>query len=212
MDILLADDHPVLRKGLVQVIRDGYPDARFGEAATTAETIEMLAARRWDVLVLDIFMPGRSGLDVLAEVRRTHPELAVLVLSGAPEEQLAVRVLRAGASGYLNKKTAPEELVHAIRRIRSGRRYVSPTVADRLVAELDDTSRGRHASLSDREYLVLQMFLNGKSIKEIADDLGLSPKTISTFHVRIWEKLRVKSDVEMIRYAVEHGMGEATLG
>jgi two-component system, NarL family, invasion response regulator UvrY len=208
LKILIADDHALLRKGLAQVLADDLPEAVFGEAATTAETYERLAAERWDVLILDIFMPGRGGLEVLAEARRRYPSLPVLVLSSAPEEQLAVRVLKAGASGYLNKQAAPEELVTAVRRLRDGARYVSASVADRLVQEIGRANEVPHERLSDREYEVLNRVVAGKSIKQIADELGLSAKTISTFHTRIWEKLGIKSDVELVRYAIDHHLAD----
>lgn len=208
LKILIADDHALLRKGLAQVLADELPEAVFGEAATTAETYERLAAERWDVLILDIFMPGRGGLEVLAEARRRYPSLPVLVLSSAPEEQLAVRVLKAGASGYLNKQAAPEELVTAVRRLRDGARYVSASVADRLIQEIGRVNEVPHERLSDREYEVLNRVVAGKSIKQIADELGLSAKTISTFHTRIWEKLGIKSDVELVRYAIDHHLAD----
>ena len=206
MRILLADDHAILRKGLVQLLRDEFPKAEFGEACTTPETLACLTRERCDVLVLDIFMPGRSGLDVLYEARRQQPRLPILVLSSAPEEQLAVRVLKAGASGYLNKQTAPEELVKAVRTVVAGGRYVSATLAERLAAELGQAERLPQDRLSDREYAVLRALGAGKSIKDISAELSLSPKTVSTYHSRIWEKLGVHNDVELVRYALEHGI------
>jgi two-component system, NarL family, invasion response regulator UvrY len=208
LKVLIADDHALLRKGLAQVLANELPEAVFGEASTTAETSDRLAAERWDVLILDIFMPGRGGLEVLAEARRRYPSLPVLVLSSAPEEQLAVRVLKAGASGYLNKQAAPEELVSAVRRLKAGGRYVSASVADRLVQEVGRANDVPHERLSDREYEVLCRVVAGKSIKQIADELGLSAKTISTFHTRIWEKLGVKSDVELVRYAIDNHLAD----
>jgi DNA-binding NarL/FixJ family response regulator len=208
MNILIADDHAVLRKGLVQILAEEYPDAHFGEASTTSETLACLSRRGWDVLVLDIFMPGRSGLEVLHDVRRHHPDLPVLVLSSAPEEQLAVRVLKAGASGYLNKQAAPEHLTLAVGKVLAGGKYVSAALAERLASELRDDGRPPHEKLSEREFEVLQLLLAGRSLKEIADELSLSPKTVSTFHTRLWEKLHVHSDVDLVRYAQEHGMGK----
>jgi DNA-binding NarL/FixJ family response regulator len=204
--ILIADDHAVLRKGLIQILADAYPDAQCGETSSTPETIAALARGRWDVLVLDIFMPGRTGLDVLREVRQQHPGLPVLVLSSAPEEQLAVRVLRAGASGYLNKQAAPEELVRAVGRLRAGGRYVGSALAERLAAEIGRAGRTEADRLSDREFAVLQLLLAGRSLKEIAGELAVSAKTVSTYHTRIWEKLGVANDVELIRYALSHGL------
>lgn len=208
MKILIADDHILLRKGLIQILAEEFPEACFGEASTTPETLNCLAQQRWDVLVLDIFMPGRSGLEVLYDTRRHYPNLPVLVLSSAPEQQLAVRVLKAGANGYLNKQVAPEELVKAVRRILAGRRYVSAAMAERLAMEIGQGDRPVHDKLSDREYTVLQLLMAGKSVKEIGDKLSLSAKTISTYHTRIWKKLHVENDVEMVRYALEQGLVE----
>lgn len=207
MKILLADDHAVLRKGLRQILTEEYPAAEIGEAGTTAETLDQLSRQDWDVLILDIFMPGRTGLEVLHAVRKSQPQLPVLVLSSAAEEQLAVRVLKAGAYGFLNKQTAPEELVHAVRKIMAGGRYLSSALAERLARELTKVKRGGTDDLSDREFTVLHMIMAGKSIKEIATDLSLSAKTVSTYHTRIWEKLGVHSDVELVLYAVTHGLG-----
>ena len=209
MNILIADDHAVLRKGLVQILAEEYPDAHFGEASTTPETLACLSRRRWDMVVLDIFMPGRGGLEVLHDVRRHYPNLPVLVLSSAPEEQLAVRVLKAGASGYLNKQAAPENLSLAARKVLAGGKYVSPALAERLAAGVRDDGRPPHEKLSDREFEVLQLLLADRSLKEIAAELSLSPKTVSTFHTRIWEKLRVRNDVELVHYAEKHGLRDA---
>ena len=206
MKILIADDHAVLRKGLVQILAEEYPAAQFGEAATTPETLACLSQHPWDLLVLDIFMPGRTGLEVLHDVRDHYPNLPVLVLSSAPEEQLAVRVLKAGASGYLNKQAAPEHLALAVRKVLAGGKYVSATLAESLAAGLSQDSRPPHETLSDREFEVMRLLLAGRSLKEIAAELSLSPKTVSTFHTRLWEKLRVRSDVELVRYAQEHGI------
>lgn len=206
MRILIADDHSLLCEGLKQILLEEFPEAELETAATTAETIERLNQGPWTVLVLDIFMPGRSGLEVLAEVRHRYPDLPVLVLSSAPEEQLAIRVLQAGAAGYLNKQAAAEKLVEAVRKLLRGGRYVSAQVAERLAAEVGRKSLLAHETLSDREFQVMQMILAGKALKEIAAELCLSVKTISTFHTRLWEKLGVRNDVELFRYALEHGL------
>jgi DNA-binding NarL/FixJ family response regulator len=208
MKILIADDHAVLRKGLIQILADEFPDARFGEASSTSETADRLASEPWDALVLDIFMPGRGGLEVLQDLRRLHARLPVLVLSSAPEEQMAIRVLKAGASGYLNKQAAPEELVRAVKRVLAGGKYVSATVTERLVVEIGESDRPPLERLSGREYSVLHLLMGGKSIKEIASHLSLSPKTVSTFHTRIWDKLGVHSDVELIQFVIDQGMQE----
>lgn len=208
MRILLADDHAVLRHGLVRILADAFPDAQFGEASTTSETLDYVARQPWDVVVLDIFMPGRGGLDALHDIRRHQPTLPVLVLSSAPEEQLATRVLKAGASGYLNKQAAPEELVKAIRRVHAGGRYVSAALAEQLADDVSRAVAPAHDKLSDREYAVLRLLMAGKPVKDIAEELCLSPKTVSTYHTRLWEKLGVRNDVELVRYAMAHRLGE----
>ena len=208
MKILLADDHAILREGLMQLLAREFPKATFAEAATARETLDCLARQRWDVLVLDIFMPGRSGLDVLCAVRQQYPDLPVLVLSSAPEEQLAVRVLKGGARGYLNKQAAPEELVKAVRKLLAGGHYTSTALAERLVAEIGRTDRSAQEQLSDREYTVLRRLAGGRSLKDIAAELSLSPKTVSTYRVRILAKLHLTKTAELIRYALEHGMHE----
>jgi DNA-binding NarL/FixJ family response regulator len=205
MNILIADDHALLRKGLIQILADEYPAAYFGEASTTPKTLDCLSQSSWDLLILDIFMPGRSGLEVLCEVKRHHAKVPVLVLSSAPEDQMAVRVLKAGASGYLNKQTAPEDLVQAVEKILAGGRFISPRVAELLAMEIGQDF-SLHDKLSVREFAVLQLLVEGKTVTEIASELSLSPKTVSTYHTRIWEKLRVKNDVEMVRYAITHGI------
>lgn len=203
--ILLADDHTILRKGLQQIIADELPQVRFGEANDAAEALELLNASAWDLLILDINMPGRNGFEVLEEVSRHHPGTAVLVLSSTPEDQLGVRAMRCGASGYLNKQTAPEKLVEAVETLLRGEQYISPTLAARLVADLRRNAGGpRHELLSDRELQVCVLCGDGKSIKEIAAELCLSPKTISTFRSRVFEKLGVRNDVELANYVREH--------
>jgi two-component system, NarL family, invasion response regulator UvrY len=202
--ILIGDDHEVFRKGLVWILIEEYPKAEFGEALDTADTLGLLSHGTWDLLILDLFMPGRGGLDVLNEARRDYPKLPVLVLSSAPEEQLALRVLKSGASGYLNKRAAAEELVAAVGKLLSGGRYVSPTTAELLAEESSRAVSSPISSLSNREFEVLRLLVSGKSIKEIATELCLSPKTVSCFHTRIWEKLHVQNDIEMTRYALEH--------
>jgi len=206
MKIMVADDHAILRKGLIQLLADEFPGAQFGEASTTPGTLAELSRLRWDLLVLDLFMPGRGGLAVLDDVQQRHVKLPVLVLSTASEKQLAVRVLKAGARGYLNKQAAPEELVKAVRKVLAGGRYVSAAMAERLAGDIGGADRPLHDELSGREYTVLQLLVAGKSIKEIAGELSLSPKTVSTYHTRIWAKLNVQNDADLIRYAIEHGI------
>jgi two-component system, NarL family, invasion response regulator UvrY len=211
MRILIADDHAVLREGLRQILAEAFPDAEFGGAGTTSETLEYLGNRHWDILVLDVFMPGRSGLEVLHEVRQNYPRVPVLVLSSAPEEQLGLRVLKAGASGYLNKQTAPQELVRAVRKILAGGKYITEELAEKLVVGVGRAGRLAHEGLSDREFQVMQLVLAGRSLKEIAGELSLSVKTIRTFHTRLLGKLALKNDVELVHYALEHGLVRRTV-
>jgi len=204
--ILLADDHPLVRTGLRQIIAEAYPEMQICEATTTPETLDALSRHNYKLLVLDIFMPGRSGLEVLQAVRQDYPSLPVLVVSSAPEEQLAVRVLKAGASGYLNKQAAPEELSRAVGKILSGGRYVSAAMAERLVADLGGRQGSGPELLSDREFTVLQLLLAGRTLKEISAELSLSVKTVSTYHTRIWKKLGVGNDMELVEYAIDHNL------
>jgi two-component system, NarL family, invasion response regulator UvrY len=208
LNILIADDHAALRKGVIQILREELPDARFGEASTTSETLDCLYRQEWDVLILDIFMPGRGGLETLDFLRREYPNMPVLVLSSAPEEQMALRILKLGANGYLNKQAAPEELVTAVKKVFSGGEYVSPRTAERLAVDIGRKERAPIEKLSDREFTVLQLLAAGKSIKEIASELSLNAKTVSTYHARIRHKLNVNNDVEMIRYLLDQGFTE----
>jgi two-component system, NarL family, invasion response regulator UvrY len=203
--ILLADDHAILRKGLKQIIADELGVTQFGEAGTAAETLALLASATWDLLILDLNMPGRNGFEVLEESRKNYPRVPVLVLSSTPEDQLGVSAIKCGASGYLNKQTAPEQLVTAITAVIRGDQFISPALAQRLVADLRrGTDRPRHEELSPRELQVCLMSATGRSVKEIGAELSLSPKTISTFRSRIFEKLGVKNDVELANYVREH--------
>ena len=211
MRILIADDHQVLREGLKQILVEEFPEAEFCEAGTTSETLQRLGQGVWSLLLLDVFMPGRSGLEVLADVRLHYPNLPVLVLSSAPEEQLAMRVLKTGARGYLNKQVAAEQLVQAVKKLLRGGRYVSETMADHLATKAALAPNDPHETLSAREFQVLQLLVLGKSLKEISAELSLSVKTISTFHTRIWQKVGARNDVELVRYAFEHGLAELSL-
>ena len=210
MRILIADDHAILRQGLKQILDDEFNDTQIGEADSAAETLQQLRKQPWDVLILDINMPGRSGLEVLHESRQHFSGVPVLVLSSTPEDQLALRVLKAGASGYMNKQAAPEQLIKAIREVMAGGSYVSATIAAKLVAELDrNREHPPHETLSDREFQVFRLLVTGKSVKEIATELSLSGKTISTFRSRIFEKLDVRNNVELVFYAQQHGLIES---
>ena len=202
--VLIADDHAVVRQGLKQILGDAPGMVVAGEATNGQEVLDRIRAETWDLVVLDISMPDRSGLDVLKEIRAERPQLPVLVLSMYPEDQYAMRVLKAGASGYLTKDSAAEELVKAIHKVVSGGRYVSPYLAERLAFDLGvDSSKLPHESLSDREFQVLRLIAAGKSAKEIAAELSLSAKTVSTYRARLLEKMSLGTNAELIHYAIE---------
>jgi DNA-binding NarL/FixJ family response regulator len=205
--ILIVDDHAIVRRGLRELLSDEFRGASFGEASTAQQALEQVWKKEWDVALLDITLPGRSGLDLLKEVKAARPKLPVLILSVHPEDQFAVRVLKAGAGGYLTKESAPEELVNAVRKILAGGQYVSPTLAEKLALGLrKDSTRAPHETLSDREYEIMCCIASGKTVTEIAGDLSLSAKTISTYRARLLEKLRVKNNAEIIRYAIRNGL------
>jgi DNA-binding NarL/FixJ family response regulator len=203
MNILIADDHAVVRRGLKDILADALPEAQFYEAGSGDEVLSRLAVSQISVLVLDINMPGRSGLEVLREVKSGHPRLPVIILSVQPEDQYAMRCLRAGAAAYINKDSAPEELAQATRKVLSGGRYVSSQLADKLVARLDEPiDKPLHELLSDREHEVLRMIAAGVPLTEIADRLYISVKTVSTYRARIMEKMKMNSNAELTRYAI----------
>ena len=211
INILLADDHPYLRRGLVQILIDEFPGAVIGEASNAPELLEGAQKQRWDVVVLDLNMPGRGGLEALHELRGLCPSLPVLVLSMHPEDQFAVRVLRAGGAGYLTKESAPQELVHAIKAIWNGEKYITPKAAELLAAHIchhGDSEQPLHLSLSDREYQVFCLIAAGRTITDISDQLSLSVKTISTYRSRILTKLNLKTNVDLARYAVQYRVVE----
>ena len=203
--ILVADDHAIVREGLKQILADVSDMTVCDEAASGAETLAKIRKREYDVVLLDISMPGRSGLEILKDIKTEHPKQPVLILSMHAEEQYAVRALRAGASGYLTKASAPDELIGAIRKVSYGRKYVSASLAEKLAFALDiDTKNPPHETLSDREYQVMLMIASGKSVKEIAAELCLSVKTISTYRTRVMEKMNMKKNAELTLYAVRN--------
>ncbi|MDD5712056.1 MAG: response regulator transcription factor, partial [Smithellaceae bacterium] len=192
-------------EGVKQILADVDDMIVAEEAGNGAETLEKINRGDFDVVLLDISMPGRSGLEILGEVKSLHPKLPVLILSMHPEEQYAVRALRAGASGYLTKASAPQELIGAIRKASRGGKYVTASLAEKLALELDaDTERPRHEALSDREYQVMLMIAGGKSVSEVAEELCLSVKTVSTYRSRIMEKMAMKKNAELTLYAVQN--------
>jgi DNA-binding NarL/FixJ family response regulator len=207
MKILLIDDHAVVRQGLKLILADHIRSARFGEAQNAGEALNRVSKETWDVAVLDITMPGRNGWEVLREIKRLRPKLPVLVLSMHPEDQFAVRMLKNGAAGYLTKESAGEELAGAIKKVVSGGRYVSPSLAERMAAYLDiDVLKPPHERLSDREFQIMRMMASGKQVSQVARELSLSVQTISTYRARILEKMDLKNNAEMTRYAIEKGL------
>ncbi len=207
MLILIADDHAVVRRGLKEILADEFPGASFSEAANGDDVVALIARTGPTLLVLDINMPGRSGLDVLRDVKRTLPRLPVIILSVQPEEQYAMRCLRAGASAYINKDSATEELAKACRKVLAGGRYVGAGLAEKLVAKIDQPAEhAPHELLSDREYEVMRMIAGGVSLTEIANRLHVSVKTVSSYRARIMLKMRMQTNAELTRYAVSSGL------
>lgn len=205
--VLIADDHSVVRSGIKQILSEESDMKVTGEARNSQEVIEKISKDKFDVLVLDITMPGKSGLEVLNDIKKIQPNTPILILSMHPEEQFAIRALRSGASGYLTKDGAPEELVIAIRKIHGGGKYISESLAEVLAFDLEERGKGRivpHENLSDREFQVMCMIAAGKSVKEIAKELFLSVKTISTYRARILEKMKMKSNSELTYYAIQN--------
>ena len=210
--VLVADDHAIVRRGLKLILTEEFERVVVGEAQNGKELIEQIEKDDWEVVVLDITMPGRSGLDLLKEIKRLRPQLPVLILSMHSEDQFAVRAFKAGAAGYMTKEKAPEELVKAIKKVLAGGKYVSATLAETLVSGLEvDTDKPAYESLSDREYQVLRMIASGKTVKEIADELSLSMKTISTYRTRILEKLRMRTNAELTYYALANKLVHPSL-
>lgn len=203
--ILIADDHAVVRKGLKQILAETTDIVAADEAINGQEVLEKIRKNDYDIVMLDISMPGRNGLDILKQVKIEKPEMSVLILSMHPEEQYAVRALKAGASGYLTKDSAPDELILAIRKISQGRKYITSSLAERLAFYLEvDSEKPLHEALSDREYEVMRMIASGKTVREIAEELFLSIKTISTYRSRILEKMGMKNNTELVHYALKN--------
>ena len=207
--ILIADDHRIVREGLKQILAETHDMIVTGEASNTQEVLKKVMEGEYDVLLLDISMPGRSGLDILKQLKSDHAKLSVLVLSMYSEEQYALRALKAGASGYMTKESAPDELIEAIRKVSTGRKYISPTVAEKLAFSLESgDERPPQETLSDREFQVMCMIASGKTIKAIADELSLSVKTVSTYRARILEKMRMNNNAELTHYAIQNKLVE----
>jgi two-component system invasion response regulator UvrY len=209
MKILLTDDHALIRRGLRQVLLEAFGNAVIGEAQNAQEALDQIRDRDWDVVVMDITMPGRSGIDILRDIKLARPALPVLILSMHGEEQFGRRVLKAGAAGFIAKQSAPDELVKAIRKVLTGGRYISSSLAERLALEVGfDAETPLHENLSDREFQVMCMFASGKTNGQVARDLSLSVKTITTYRSRILEKMNLKNNAELTHYAIKNRLVE----
>lgn len=207
MKILITDDHTVVREGLKRILKEEFTEAEFGEAVSGNEALEKMRADTWDIIIMDITMGGRNGLEVLKQMKSENIKWPVLILSMHPEDQYAVRVLKAGAMGYLTKESAPEELIVAVKRIMTGRKYITLTLAEKLASDLEnDTNKPIHELISDREFQVLSLIASGKTVSEIAVELSLSVPTISTYRTRILEKMKMKTNAELTHYALQQGL------
>ncbi len=207
MRFLIADDHAIVRKGLIQLLREEFTMTEVAEVTNGNAVLEEVQKQLWDAILLDISMPGRNGIEILKQLRTNGIKTPILVISMYPEEQYAIRALKAGASGFLSKESANEELLAAVHKILSGRKYVSPSIADKLADTVGVTGElPTHELLSDREMQVLQLIASGKTVSEIAEEISLSINTISTYRTRILEKLSLHNNAELIRYALNHGL------
>lgn len=205
--ILIADDHTVVRKGLRQILAEEFTDAEIEDVPDAEELLKKLLRGKWDVVISDLSMPGKSGLEALQYIRQHYPGLPVLILSIHPEEQYAIRVLKAGAAGYLSKDTAPEELVNAVKRVLMGKKYITVTMAEKIADAFNrGGDRKPHEILSDREFDVFKMIAAGKAVSEIADVLSLSVTTVSTYRARIMAKMNMKSNANLTLYAIENNL------
>lgn len=207
--VLIADDHAIVRQGLRQILSD-TPDLEVaGEADNGAAAIQLARQQPWDVMLMDVSMPDRNGIDALKIIRKEFPRLPVLILSMYPEDQYAVRALKAGAAGYLTKQSAPEQLVHAIRQVASGKKYVSAALAMELAEAIsDDSERLPHERLSDREFQTLRLIASGKTLTQIGAELNLSVKTVSVYRARLLEKMKLKNNSELTHYGLKHGLAD----
>jgi two-component system invasion response regulator UvrY len=207
--LLIVDDHPLVRRGIVEVLAEAFPGGSIAEASDGAEALQAVYDGIWDLVVLDLSLPGRTGLDVLKEIKDARPRLPILVLSTYPEQQFATRALRAGASGYLNKGSPPDVLLSAVRKVLAGGKFISASLGESLAADLDrDFSKPLHECLSDREYHVMLRIASGKTVSEIAEEIHLSVKTISTYRSRTLEKMRMKNNAELTQYGMRERLVE----
>ena len=201
--ILLADDHSFIRLGLIQLLQDEYPSAEIKEVADGNALIKEVMKEDWDLVISDLDMPGKTGLEALEQIKLIKPDLPVLILSIFPEDLYAVRVLKAGAAGYMNKNAAPEELITAVQRIKLGRKYITPEIAEKLL-ETPTSEKKPHELLSNREFEIFKMLASGKTTSQIAETLSLAPTTVSTHRSRVMEKLSLSTNAELTRYAITH--------
>jgi DNA-binding NarL/FixJ family response regulator len=202
---LIADDHTIVRRGLRQILLEGFPAAYIEEVGDAEDMVKKIIQQEWDVVISDLSMPGRSGLEALQQIKQIQPKLPVLILSIHPEEQYALRVLKAGAAGYLSKDLAPDELVNAVQRVMLGKKYITASIAEKLASVLDnDSDKLPHEYLSDREFSVLKLLASGKSVSDIAESLFLSVTTVSTYRARIMAKMNMKSNADLTLYAIEN--------
>ncbi len=203
--VLIADDHTVVRRGLKQILLEGFPSAQVEEVSDAEELIQKIIKSDWELVISDLSMPGRSGLEALQQIKQIRPQLPVLILSIHPEEQYAIRVLRAGASGYLSKDMAPDELVVAVQKVMLGKKYITDSIAEKLASVLDqNTSKLPHETLSDREFNVLKLLASGKSVTEIAESMFLSVTTVSTYRTRLLSKMNMKTNADLTLYAIQN--------
>ena len=205
MKFLIADDHAIVRRGLTQILCEEFPSAKIKEVANSNEALDEVRRENWDVILLDISMPGRNGIETLKQIRSEGIRSPILMLSMHSEDQYAVRVLKAGASGFVNKETATEELLVAVHKVMSGRKYITTSVAEKLAQTIGgDVRQSAHELLSDREMQVLHLIASGKTVSEVADELSLSVNTISTYRTRLLEKLSLNNNAELTRYAIDN--------
>jgi two-component system, NarL family, invasion response regulator UvrY len=207
--VLIADDHEVVRRGLKQILMDEFGKLKVSEAENSQQTLECVLKQAFDLVLLDINMPGRSGLEVLQELKAQRPKIPVLVLSVSPEEDYAVRCLKLGAAGYLTKRSASDELLAAVKKAMAGGKYVTASLAEKLAASISGAMpESPHQTLSNRELQVLRLIAAGRTVKEIASQLSLSEKTVATYRTRISEKMGLATNVELTRYAIQHGLAD----
>ena len=204
LKILIADDHAIVRKGLKQLLVEEYPSAFIGEVSDTEELLKQVISTGWNIVICDMNMPGRSGLDALAHIKQVAPELPVLIMSMYPEDQYALRVLKAGASGYLQKESIHDDIIKAVQTVQLGKKFITPSIAEKLAdAYQNNNNKQPHELLSDREFVVFKLISSGKTVSEIASQLSLSTTTVSTYRSRVLEKMGIRSNAELTRYALE---------